>query len=195
MELIIVLLLVGVVVFFVKTTKPGNVSPNTAKKNDEISPAVLTVPHRKKEHLTTINERKLYFALQKAIDSKYIVHSQVSLIALVEPLSFKDNSKSWAKRMDFVITDKATKILAVIELDDSSHSSEKRKKRDAYVNNALKGHHPLIRLPTKKFYEPQEIAGVLEREAGIPSVYSSQDKSHNKQCNSDSGATASTTPR
>ena len=92
--------------------------------------------HRKKEFLTTKNERKLFFALQKVLNSKKcMVHCQTSLIALVEPL--EDKGRAWSKRMDFVITDTASKILAVIELDDSSHLRSDRQARDKYVNLGL----------------------------------------------------------
>lgn len=172
MELILLAAIGIVVLLFSKRIKKKS-------ESNEATPVEQKIKHRKKEHLTTINERKLYFALQKALDSKYVIHSQVSLIALVEPYEFKDKSKSWAKRMDFVITDTATKILAVIELDDSSHYTEKRVKRDAYVNDALAGHHPLIRLPTQKFYDPKEIASVLEEKAGIQHIFTKQDATHN----------------
>lgn len=109
----------------------------------------------------------MYFALQKALPSEYVIHSQVSLMALVTPVDFKDNSKTWAKRMDFVITDKSTRILAVIELDDSTHNRKKRQERDKYVNQVLEGHHPLVRFNTERFYEPSYLARVLESKTEI----------------------------
>lgn len=127
----------------------------------------VKIEHKKQSHLATENERKLYFALQKVLPSDYVIHSQVSLMALVKPVNFKHNSRTWAKRMDFVITDKATKVLAVIELDDSTHNWKKRQERDQYVNQALEGHHKLVRFSTKRFYEPSEIAKVLESETEI----------------------------
>ncbi len=130
-----------------------------------------TVVHEKKIFLATENEKKLYFALQKVLNNKYIVHCQVPLISVVVPVESKNNCRSWAKRVDFVVADKATKILAVIELDDSSHNSEKAQQRDLYVNEALKGHHPLVRLNTEKFYDPKIIAKKLYEEAGIESTY------------------------
>ncbi len=145
---------------------------NTPSRNNNFAVDVskepkVKVEHKKQSHLATENERKLYFALQKALPSDYIIHSQVSLMALVKPVNFKNNSRTWAKRMDFVITDKATKVLAVIELDDSTHNWKKRQERDQYVNEALEGHHKLVRFSTKRFYEPSEIARVLERETEI----------------------------
>ncbi|WP_084978295.1 DUF2726 domain-containing protein [Plesiomonas shigelloides] len=123
--------------------------------------------HSKQTHLATENERKLYFALQRILPSEYIIHCQVSLMALVKPIDFRDNSKTWAKRMDFVITDRASKILAVIELDDSSHNAKKRQDRDRYVNDALSGHHPLVRIQTRRYYEPAEIAEIISNETSL----------------------------
>ncbi|EKO3933760.1 DUF2726 domain-containing protein [Vibrio fluvialis] len=147
--------------------KPWDTTQNTKTIVDVTNKPYLKVEHNKQSHLATENERKLYFALQKALPPDYIIHSQVSLMALVTPVNFKHNSRTWAKRMDFVITDKATKVLAVIELDDSTHNWKKRQERDLYVNEALEGHHKLVRFSTKRFYEPSEIAKVLERETEI----------------------------
>lgn len=131
----------------------------------------LAIKHIKKEYLATQNEQKLYFALQKALSKNYHVHCQTSLIAIVEPTEFKHKKRAYSKRMDFVITDTATKIVAVIELDDSTHKQPKRIARDKYVNAALKPHHPLIRIPTTPFYKPEDIAGILEVRAGITNIF------------------------
>lgn len=128
---------------------------------------IASIKHYKKEYLATKNEQKLYFALQKALSDKYHVHCQTSLISIVEPVEFKHKKRAYSKRMDFVITDTATKIVAVIELDDSTHSQPKRIARDNYVNEALKPHHPLIRINTTPFYKPEDIAEQLEKQVGI----------------------------
>lgn len=151
----------------VKNTRPDDLKCNNDVETRVVTPPSVKIEHKKQSHLATENERKLCFALQKALPPEYMIHSQVSLMALVNPVEAKHNSKTWAKRMDFVITDKATKILAVIELDDSTHHWEKRKERDRYVNEVLEGHHKLVRFNTKRFYEPHEIAKVLEQETGI----------------------------
>ncbi|EGQ9845401.1 DUF2726 domain-containing protein [Vibrio fluvialis] len=174
---IVVIVVFGYIVWKLKKTNT-NESKSWEHPNSAISKYETKVPtpptsscarieHIKQSYLATENERKLYFALQKALPSEYVIHSQVSLMALVKPVNFKHNSKTWAKRMDFVITDKATKILAVIELDDSTHQWKKRRERDQYVNSVLDGHHTLVRFPTKRFYEPSEVAEVLSRETEI----------------------------
>jgi len=88
-------------------------------------------------------------------------------MALVTPVNFKDNSKTWAKRMDFVITDRDTKVLAVIELDDASHNRKKRKERDEYVNSVLDGHHPLIRVKSTNTFNRAQIVAQLEESSSI----------------------------
>ena len=125
------------------------------------------VEHSKIEYLTSKTERHFYTVLQSLLPSEYIIHCQVSMMALVKPVSYKDNSKTWAKRMDYVITDRDTKILAVIELDDSSHRQKKRQERDLYVNSAFDGHHKLLRFEAQNSYDPIKIALVLENEVGI----------------------------
>ncbi|MGL1605092.1 DUF2726 domain-containing protein [Vibrio parahaemolyticus] len=130
--------------------------PNTGNKTN-------FVPHKKSTYLATKTERKFYKVLQELIPDEYVIHSQVSLMALVQPTNFKDNSRTWAKRMDYVITDRDTKVLAVIELDDSSHRQKKRQERDIYVNNALNEHHPLLRFEARSSYDKTHIATVLER--------------------------------
>lgn len=125
------------------------------------------VEHHTRSHLASFCERKLYFALNEILDERFVIHSQVSLIAVVEPQDMRYNARTWAKRLDFVITDKNTKILAVIELDDRNHQQERSKRRDAYVIHALKGHHPLIRIPARPSYDANELIDILAKQAGI----------------------------
>jgi len=175
MELLVLLVVVGGLIYVAWVNRIKLLAV-IKQAMDEASPPVKTrkkvvlVDHKKKTHLTTDNERKLYFALQKALSTQYMIHCQVPLIVLAEP-PYQHRSKSWAKRLDFVITDTATKIIAVIELDDASHEKKDRVERDNYVNYALKGHHPLIRLPTEKFYAPEKIAEILAAQAGIANQF------------------------
>lgn len=177
-EIVIVLFLVMVVYSSTKsknTKQEGKVEPFISSNKDVISfPAVTskqvkrgTVPHKKHVHLGSKTERGFYLVLQEILPSDYVVHCQVSLMALVQPINFKDNSRTWAKRMDYVITDRSTKILAVIELDDSSHRLKRRRERDLYVNAALEGHHKLLRFEASGKYDPNYVAKTIERETEI----------------------------
>lgn len=135
-----------------------------------VQPVSRVIAHKKHEHLANRNEQKLYFALQSILPETYVIHCQVSMMALVSPVDFKHNAKVWAKRMDYVITDRSTKIIAVIELDDASHHSQQRLERDKYVKEVLNTHHNFIRISTRKYYDPMLIANLLEQKAGIKCV-------------------------
>ncbi|HHP0481478.1 TPA: DUF2726 domain-containing protein [Vibrio campbellii] len=169
-ELIIVLSIGCIVYLFTKTKKKtsrGNVEPFVgsspgAQLGDQESKKKVVL-HKKRNYLCTKTENNFYQVLLDVLPSEYVVHSQVSMMALVQPVNFKDNSKTWAKRMDFVITDKNTKIMAVIELDDSSHRQQKRQERDIYVNNAFKNLHPLLRFEAFNQYGSIAIAKTLEQ--------------------------------
>lgn len=105
--------------------------------------------------------------LRQALPDDYMVHCQTSLMALIQPVKWKNHSKTWAKRMDFVVTDETTKVVYVIELDDRSHERNERKKRDKYVNEALDGHHKLIRFKASWSYSPEEIRLKLVSQIGV----------------------------
>lgn len=173
-ELIIGLSIGCIVYLFTKTKKKANksnvkpfVSSSPGAQLGDQESKKKVVPHKKRNYLCTKTENKFYQVLLDVLPPEYIVHSQVSMMALVQPVNFKDNSKTWAKRMDFVITDKNTKIMAVIELDDSSHRQQKRQERDIYVNNAFKNLHPLLRFEALNNYDPIAIARKLEQGTDI----------------------------
>ncbi|WP_052706224.1 DUF2726 domain-containing protein [Vibrio galatheae] len=147
-----------------------SINYSATKSSEQLEPVPSIQPvendsfpkHKRSKYLATENERRFHDALKQAIPSEYNIHCQVSLMALVQPLEWKDNSRTWAKRMDFVITDSDTQVLAVIELDDYTHNWAKRKKRDEYVNTVLEGHHNLVRFKSSKHYDPLHIRQELD---------------------------------
>jgi len=57
-------------------------------------------------------------------------------------------------------------ILA-IELDDSSHREGRRRERDSFVDDALSAAElPLLRVPVRRSYSPQELADVIRQQVG-----------------------------
>lgn len=178
-EIVIVLFLVLIAYSSKKTKKNrqrGQVQPFIGSRSKKVvtfssvtkkPPTSTSVPHKRHVYLGSKTERNFYQVLQDILPRDYVVHCQVSLMALVQPVNFKDNSRTWAKRMDYVITDRNTKILAVIELDDSSHRQKKRQERDLYVNSALEGHHKLLRFEATGNYDPIYVANIIERDTEI----------------------------
>jgi very-short-patch-repair endonuclease len=86
-------------------------------------------------------EQTLYFRLTEALP-EHIVLAQVGLSRLLG-VKKGNNFQAWNNRInrmsaDFVVCAKDSTIVAVVELDDSSHEREDRKAADAKKNKALK---------------------------------------------------------
>ena len=85
-------------------------------------------------------EQILYFRLVKALPD-YIVLAQVQLSRMLGVKKGNDY-QSWLNRIsqmsaDFVVCGKDATVLAVIELDDASHQSDRRKAADDKKDRAL----------------------------------------------------------
>lgn len=85
-------------------------------------------------------EQVLYFRLVKALPD-HIILGQVQLSRLLG-VKKGNNTQSWLNRInrmsaDFVVCNKDSSIVAVIELDDASHNAEKRQQADAKKDKAL----------------------------------------------------------
>src|SRR3989304_7764924 len=86
-------------------------------------------------------EQVLYFRLTKALPDA-IVLAQVQLSRLLG-VKKGNNFQQWHNRInrmsaDFVVCNKDSSIVAVIELDDASHEREIRKAADSKKNKALR---------------------------------------------------------
>lgn len=94
--------------------------------------------------ILTQNEARNYRTLLEAATRKgYTVNIKPRLADIATPRN-KDKQymanfrRISQKHVDFVILDANMKVRAVVELDDSSHDTEKGKKRDAFVDTVLK---------------------------------------------------------
>ncbi|MBL8199766.1 MAG: DUF2726 domain-containing protein [Chromatiales bacterium] len=88
----------------------------------------------------TVPEQVLYFRLLKAFPDN-IVLAQVGLSRMLG-VKKGNNFRTWTNRIDrmsadFVICRKDSSIIAVIELDDASHTKPQRKIADAKKDQAL----------------------------------------------------------
>jgi very-short-patch-repair endonuclease len=91
--------------------------------------------------LQTNNEEALYKRLKEALP-EYHIFAQVQLSRFIDVKKGHDFNQ-WFNRInrmsvDFVVCDESLKVLAVIELDDSSHRDPHRQKQDDKKNKALK---------------------------------------------------------
>ena len=129
--------------------------------------------YRKREVLFTQAEQKFLTILDNVIGDKYRVFGMVRVADVIEPVATA-KSPGWqsafnriqSKHFDFVICDPdELRILAAIELDDSSHARRNRRDRDEFLNQACKSAGlPLIRFSAKANYDAAEIHARLTKE-------------------------------
>lgn len=109
--------------------------------------------YSKKSQFMTPSEMEFYRTLVDAAADKYHVFPQVRIASLINN---DTKGKYWKaslsrinnKSVDYVLCDKETLAVAyAVELDDPTHLTEKRKRRDEMVNQIFKD----INLPLVRF--------------------------------------------
>ena len=91
--------------------------------------------------ILTANEQEFFNRLKSALP--FQVFPQVAMGALMEPASKRNDKEFWSARgsiaqkiVDFVVVDDQFKVLALVELDDRTHSPTKDGKRDELTAQA-----------------------------------------------------------
>lgn len=149
MDPIILAIILGVIVgiaLFMNKTK--------AKKADEPTAGETTTKREKeplqvqgayqKAWLFSYNEKDAYTKLKPiAEEMGYTVFAKVRLLDLLEPVKGTKKYKTYfykiqAKHVDFVLCDAKLVARYIIELDDNSHNTAKRKERDEFVDEVAK---------------------------------------------------------
>ncbi|MCZ2798861.1 DUF2726 domain-containing protein [Vibrio alginolyticus] len=130
-----------------------------------------TLPYIPKDRLLSNAELSFYQVLNSILCDNVTLFSKVriaDIVGIKKGLDAKNRmshlGKIAQKHVDFVITDaKTSKIIAAIELDDSSHESERSKKRDKFVNDVFASANiPLVRFPAKRGYQLPDLMSQLE---------------------------------
>lgn len=149
MELVLLLLIIGCIAYICykkpsKESKQEN--PNTNVENTQKKEQINQYSqYYQRKLLFTKNE---YYEFMKLVafakENQLEVLAKVRLLDLIEPRSEYRRDKKFlfkiqSKHVDFVITDKKYKIVAIIELDDNSHNRPDRAQRDIFVNEVLRG--------------------------------------------------------
>lgn len=129
------------------------------------------LPYIQKERLLSNAELSFYQVLKSILRDNVTLFAKVRIADVVGLKNGLDTKSKMShlgriaqKHVDFVITDaKTSKIIAAIELDDSSHKSERGQKRDVFVNKVFcSAGIPLIRFPAKSGYKLQDLMSHLE---------------------------------
>jgi very-short-patch-repair endonuclease len=90
-----------------------------------------------KRNALTNREQVMYFRLTEALH-EHIVLAQVAFSALLKTHNRPDRNRFDRKVADFVVMNRSFEVLAIIELDDSSHKGRERQdaERQALLTNA-----------------------------------------------------------
>lgn len=140
----------------------------TFSTNDEPSGRFDELPYSSKERLLTEGELRFYRqGLLPAVGNRFGVMCKVRLTDVLEvpPELWRAPAgrKVQQRHVDFVLVNKkTTAIVAVVELDDSTHLAEKQQEKDAYLADALHvAGVPLLRVPIYRRYNAKKLRGVL----------------------------------
>ena len=116
--------------------------------------------------LLTPAERSFYGVLKSAVGESTIIFSKVRVADIITPSRGISKSarqgafnKISSKHFDFVLcrNDNLSPVCA-IELNDSSHNSTRRRKRDAFLENACgTAGLPLVQITAKRSYSKEEV--------------------------------------
>lgn len=121
--------------------------------------------------LMTANEAEFFGRLVTALPDHYIF-PQVAMSALIEPATsdkkkaHSDRLRIAQQRVDYVVCDKACKIVVVVELDDRTHSASKDQARDARL---LEGGLRTVRFQSKSKPSVDSLRAAIAGETPMPS--------------------------
>lgn len=154
-------ILIGLVLVFVRV-----ILPELLRRRRKVPTDV----YEKCGALLTPAERSFFGVLEGVATPQFRLFAKVRLADVVKVKGGMTNSERSAafnsiraKHLDFVACDPADlSIQFAIELDDSSHERESRKRRDSFVDDAMRqAGIPLFRFSAKRAYTPQEIHETL----------------------------------
>lgn len=86
-----------------------------------------------KKSLITDSEKPYLDAIKKLVEPTYIVQAQINLASIIDKKSSDSFRNELFRNIDFGIFDNNYKPLVLIEINDQSHTTASRKKRDQKV--------------------------------------------------------------
>lgn len=138
-------------------------------------PPAVEATYRQRDGLLTPAEGAFFRALRAGVGGRWHIVTKVRLADLVAPLPGREWQAAWnriaAKHVDFALCEPDTlRPRLVIELDDRSHHRPDRVERDAFVDRVFAGASlPILRLPVRRSYDPQGLAGQIAASLAAPS--------------------------
>ncbi|RXJ74324.1 hypothetical protein CS022_04545 [Veronia nyctiphanis] len=126
--------------------------------------------YQQRDGLFTSAERSFLQVLNKTLSDDYYVFGKVRIADVITPDKSVGRANWWKafnkismKHFDYVICRKLDlKVMAAVELDDSSHNTVKAKARDEFVNAACESAElKLLRFRVTRGYKYRDVAKVL----------------------------------
>lgn len=103
-----------------------------------------------KNSLMTACEKQFFSVIKDILGGTYIVQPQINLASVIEKKTAGKYRNELFRNIDFGIFDHSYRPLVLIEINDSTHESKKRKARDSKVFHICQmANIPLITLWTK----------------------------------------------
>ena len=124
-----------------------------------------------KPSLITENEKQYLSAILKCLGDEYIVFPQVNLASIVERTDNAKYRNELFRNIDFLITDTRYKPRLAIEINDQTHNSPDRKKRDERVAQICEeAGLPLLRLWTSYGINENYIREKIHEKLSAPTI-------------------------
>lgn len=144
MPYLIILVLAAIVIYLlIKKPAQKDSAEEIQTPTKENSKQLPIAGAYQKSWLFSYNEKDAYNKLKPIADSLGLtIFAKVRLLDLLEPVKGNPKYKTYfykvqSKHVDFVLCDQKLVARYIIELDDSSHDREDRKKRDEFVDEVI----------------------------------------------------------
>ena len=160
LQTILIFIGMGLVFVFVKIILPS------LKSN---KPKTSTLIYKSKPTILTPTEQKFFQVLEELKSPETAISVQVRISDIITPANKETRrtalNKIQSKHIDFVLFNRETfKIIAAIELNDSSHQRKDRQTRDKFLTEAFSTTEtPLIWIQAKQSYNPEEIRKAISK--------------------------------
>ncbi len=125
-------------------------------------------PYECRPSFLTKAEASFYRVLGQAVGNRFEIFAMVRVADILKVRSDTEKRQTYvnqitSKHVDFVLCDPTSlKIVAAIELDDSTHQRKGRQKRDEFLNRAFAAAGlPLIRIKTSQTYNTQSLSDMI----------------------------------
>jgi hypothetical protein len=150
-------------------------SSEQGPSNDNDTEVAVNV-YRLRDDFLSPAEASFFHVLQLAIGTQFVLCTKVGLGDLFYVTRPNENraarNRITQSHVDFVLLDPGTlKPVAALELDDSSHQSQKAATRDEFKDRLFAAAGlPLVRVPVQRAYDAKQVAAIVSQAVAPPAT-------------------------